>query len=438
MARKFNSEISENDFSSERKPHENKFRNNKSGNGRSRSFNAGEGRRGGFRSGRGNAFSETDDNRKGFRPARKEQGSFNPEDSRRSFRPARKYGEENGTPRFRRDDDAEEGSFRPRRNFRNEGRKPYRGKRDQDQKDYGPRRKFRNFDGNPDEERRPRRRDVTADSDILTEIVNKRRREGRQAPQKQKILSLEYVEQHGPIRLNKYIANAGICSRRDADVLIASGAITVNGEVVTEMGHKVLPTDEVRYGDQVLQREKPVYVLLNKPKDYITTTDDEHDRANVMDLVRNACKERIYPVGRLDRDTTGLLLFTNDGDLTRKLTHPSTQIEKTYLVELNKPLASIDMAALRNGLELADGVITPDDVQYVEGAESKKEIGITIHSGKNRIIRRMFEFLGYEVVKLDRVIFAGLTKKDLKRGMWRFLTKQEVGFLKMIANRKDV
>lgn len=278
---------------------------------------------------------------------------------------------------------------------------------------------------------------MTAESEILTEIVNKRKMEGRQAPKKQKILTLEYEEQHGPIRLNKYIANAGICSRRDADVLIASGAITVNGEVITEMGHKVLPTDEVRYGDKVLQRERPVYVLLNKPKDYITTTDDERDRANVMELVRDACEERIYPVGRLDRDTTGLLLFTNDGDLTKKLTHPSSQIEKTYLVELDKPFASIDMAALRNGIELADGVITPDDVQYVEGADSKKEIGITIHSGKNRIIRRMFEFLGYEVVKLDRVVFAGLTKKDLRRGSWRFLTKNEVSFLKMISKKKQ-
>jgi 23S rRNA pseudouridine2605 synthase len=287
------------------------------------------------------------------------------------------------------------------------------------------------------DDKRPRRRNVTAESEILTEIVNKRKMEGRQAPRKQKILTLEYEEQHGPIRLNKYIANAGICSRRDADVLIASGAITVNGEVITEMGHKVLPTDEVRYGDKVLQRERPVYVLLNKPKDYITTTDDERDRANVMELVRDACEERIYPVGRLDRDTTGLLLFTNDGDLTKKLTHPSSQIEKTYLVELDKPFASIDMAALRNGIELADGVITPDDVQYVEGADSKKEVGITIHSGKNRIIRRMFEFLGYEVVKLDRVVFAGLTKKDLRRGMWRFLTKNEISFLKMISKKKQ-
>ncbi len=330
-------------------------------------------------------------------------------------------------------EDDGENSFRSKRGFKKFDRDNDRPKRRFNDKDERPKRSFRDRK----EDDRPRRRNVTAESEILTEIVARRKREGRQTPRAQKILTLEFEEQHGPIRLNKYIANAGICSRRDADILIASGAITVNGEVVTEMGHKVLPTDEVRYGDRVLQREKPVYVLLNKPKDYITTTDDERDRANVMELVRDACEERIYPVGRLDRDTTGLLLFTNDGDLTKKLTHPSSQIEKTYLVELDKPFASIDMAAIRNGLELSDGVIIPDDVQYVEGSESKKEIGITIHSGKNRIIRRMFEFLGYNVEKLDRVIFAGLTKKDLPRGMWRFLTKKEVAFLKMISKKEQ-
>lgn len=332
----------------------------------------------------------------------------------------------------RRFDDDEQTSSRPARRF-NDDKKGFGGKKRSFKEQDGARfpRSKRKFE----EDKRPRRRDVTAESEILTEIVNRRRQEGRKAPQKQKILSLEFEEQHGPIRLNKYIANAGICSRRDADVLIASGAITVNGEVVTEMGHKVLPTDEVRYGDHVLQREKPVYVLLNKPKDYITTTDDEHDRANVMELVRDACEERIYPVGRLDRDTTGLLLFTNDGDLTKKLTHPSSQIEKTYSVELDKNFANIDMAALRNGLELPDGLIIPDEVEYV--GDSKINVGITIHSGKNRIVRRMFEFLGYEVVKLDRVVFAGLTKKDLPRGMWRFLTKKEVAFLKMLSSKKE-
>ena len=274
-----------------------------------------------------------------------------------------------------------------------------------------------------------KRRDVTAESEILSEIVARRQREGRTSPQKQKILSLADNENQGLVRLNKYIANAGICSRREADVLIATGAVTVNGEVITELGYKVLPTDVVRYGDKILQNEKPVYLLLNKPKDYITTTSDERGRKDVMELVRGACKERIYPVGRLDKNTTGLLLFTNDGDMTKKLTHPKHGIEKTYSAELNKKFANIDMCALRDGIELEDGVITPDDVQYVD--ESKKIIGITIHSGKNRIVRRIFEFLGYEVVKLDRVVFAGLTKKDLPRGKWRFLTQAEINILKM-------
>jgi 23S rRNA pseudouridine2605 synthase len=276
---------------------------------------------------------------------------------------------------------------------------------------------------------RKKRRDVTAESEILSEIVARRQREGRTSPQKQKVLSLADNENQGLVRLNKYIANAGICSRREADVLITTGAISVNDEVVTELGYKVRPTDVVRYGDHILQNEKPVYLLLNKPKDYITTTDDERGRKNVMDLVRGACKERIYPVGRLDKNTTGLLLFTNDGDMTKKLTHPKHGIEKTYSAELNKKFANIDMCALRNGIELEDGIITPDDVQYVD--ESKKVIGITIHSGKNRIVRRIFEFLGYDVVKLDRVIFAGLTKKDLPRGKWRFLTQAEINILKM-------
>jgi 23S rRNA pseudouridine2605 synthase len=312
----------------------------------------------------------------------------------------------------------------------------YGRKRDNDRnrsKEQG--RSFKRGFNKEEDSSKPRRRNVVAESEILTEIIERRKSEGRSLPRKQRVLSLEYEEKHGPIRLNKYIANAGICSRREADVLIATGAITVNGEVVTEMGHKVMPTDEVRYGDKVLQREKPVYVLLNKPKDYITTTDDERGRANVMELVRDACEERIYPVGRLDRDTTGLLLFTNDGDLTKKLTHPSSEIEKTYDVELDKPFASVDMDLLRNtGVELYDGKIVPDEVEYV--GEGKKEVGITIHSGKNRIVRRIFESLGYEVVRLDRVIFAGLTKKDLPRGRWRFLTKNEVNFLKMLAKPK--
>jgi 23S rRNA pseudouridine2605 synthase len=275
------------------------------------------------------------------------------------------------------------------------------------------------------------RRDVTAESEILSEIVEIRRREGRPSPKKQKILSLEHEEKYGPVRLNKYISNSGICSRRDADMLIETGAIQVNGQIVTELGTKVMPTDEVRYGDRILQREKPVYLLLNKPKDYITTMDDERDRKDVMELVRGACKERVYPVGRLDKNTTGLLLFTNDGEMTKKLTHPKHGIRKIYYVELNKNLTTADFEKIATGIELSDGEITVDEIAF--SGETKREIGITLHSGKNRIVRRIFEHLGYEVLKLDRVVFAGLTKKDLPRGKYRFLTEAEINILKMTA-----
>ena len=275
-----------------------------------------------------------------------------------------------------------------------------------------------------------KRRDVTAESEILSEIVELRRREGRSSPKKQKILSLEHEEKYGPIRLNKYISNSGICSRRDADMLIQTGAIIVNGKIVTELGTKVMPTDEVRYGDRILQREKPVYLLLNKPKDYITTTDDDRDRKDVMQLIKGACKERVYPVGRLDKDTTGLLLFTNDGEMTKKLTHPKHGIRKIYYVELNKNLAKTDFEKIAEGIELSDGEIKVDEIAYA--GETKREIGITLHSGRNRIVRRIFEQLGYEVVRLDRVVFAGLTKKDLPRGKYRFLTDAEINILKMI------
>ena len=244
------------------------------------------------------------------------------------------------------------------------------------------------------------------------------------------MLSLEQEEEHGPIRLNKYISNAGICSRRDADTLITAGAIMVNGEVVTELGTKVMPTDEVRYGDQVLQREKPVYILLNKPKDYITTTFDERDRKNVMELIKGACKEHVYPVGRLDKNTTGILLFTNNGEMAKKLMHPRSNIKKIYHVELDKNLKQSDFNAIVEGLELDDGPIVPDELSYV--GDSKNEVGIAIHSGRNRIVRRIFESLDYKVVKLDRVFFAGLTKKDLPRGSWRFLTQAEINILNML------
>lgn len=234
------------------------------------------------------------------------------------------------------------------------------------------------------------------------------------------------------IRLNKYIAHAGVCSRREADVLIAAGGVKVNGKIVTEMGYKVQPGDVVNYGGEVLRSEPLRYFLLNKPKDYITTSDDPQERKTVMMLIDGACSERIYPVGRLDRATTGLLLFTNDGELARKLTHPSSQVYKVYQVELDRPLVAADMRRIREGLELDDGPIRVDAIQYVEGLNDKRVVGVQLHSGRNRIVRRIFEQLGYKVHKLDRVVFAGLTKKDLPRGRYRELTPKEVGFLKMV------
>ena len=232
------------------------------------------------------------------------------------------------------------------------------------------------------------------------------------------------------IRLNRYIANAGICSRRKADELIEAGVVSINGEVVTSLGTRVNPaTDEVKYNGERLKREKMVYILLNKPKDYITTTDDPQERRTVMHLVEKATRERIYPVGRLDRNTTGLLLMTNDGELAEKLSHPRNSITKIYQVELNKNLSQGDFNKIEYGIELEDGLIKPDDVSYVQGA-SKKEVGIQIHSGKNRIVRRIFEHLGYDVIKLDRVIYANLNKKDLPRGRWRHLEEKEVIQLK--------
>ncbi len=234
------------------------------------------------------------------------------------------------------------------------------------------------------------------------------------------------------IRLNRFISNAGICSRREADELIRAGAIRVNGKIVTELGVKVSRTDKIQYGDQTLRAEPMVYVLLNKPKGYITTVDDPDDRKTVMTLVKDASRYRIYPVGRLDRNTTGLLLFTNDGDLAKKLTHPRHRIDKLYHVELDKNVSKNDLLTIAGGVELEDGFVKVDEIAWVAGADSKKEVGIRLHSGKNRIVRRIFEKLDYKVVRLDRVIFAGLTKKDIPRGRWRHLTKEEVNRLKRL------
>ena len=247
---------------------------------------------------------------------------------------------------------------------------------------------------------------------------------------------IEYKETHvdpnEPIRLNKYLANAGVCSRREADDFIQAGVVTVNGQVVTELGTKVLRGDEVKFHDQPVTLEKKVYVLLNKPKDYVTTSDDPQQRKTVMDLVKDACPERIYPVGRLDRNTTGVLLLTNDGEMASKLTHPKFLKKKVYHVYLDKNVTMHDMQQIASGIELEDGEIHADSIEYADDHD-KSQVGIEIHSGKNRIVRRIFESLGYRVTKLDRVQFAGLTKKNLRRGDWRFLTEQEVDMLRMGA-----
>lgn len=247
---------------------------------------------------------------------------------------------------------------------------------------------------------------------------------------------IEYKELNldpdAPIRLNKFLANAGVCSRREADEFITAGVVSVNGEVVTELGTKVKRSDEIKFHDQPINIEKKVYVLLNKPKDYVTTSDDPQNRKTVMDLVSGACRERIYPVGRLDRNTTGVLLLTNDGDLASKLTHPKFLKKKIYHVYTDKNVTAADMRQIAEGITLEDGEIHADAIDYASPTD-KKQVGIEIHSGKNRIVRRIFESLGYRVVKLDRVFFAGLTKKNMRRGDWRFLTEQEVNMLRMGA-----
>ena len=232
----------------------------------------------------------------------------------------------------------------------------------------------------------------------------------------------------GEIRLNRFVAQSGLCSRREADDFIAAGLVSVNGVIVTELGTKVWPTDVVKFNDERLQGEKNVYLVLNKPKGYVTTLEDDHAEKTVMELVQNACKERIYPVGRLDKNSLGLLLFTNDGDITRQLTHPSLRKKKIYEVTLDKALTRADLEQLAEGITLEDGDIYFDEISYIK--DDKKSVGVEIHSGRNRIVRRMFEHLGYKVTKLDRVYYAGLTKKNLKRGAWRFLTSDEVARLK--------
>ena len=316
----------------------------------------------------------------------------------------------NARPRFRRED----GELRPQRSFNGERaerpQRSFNGERTE--------RPQRSFNGERTE--RPSRPSFGG---------RPKRNNGVYSNRKQQTYREQHEDPTKPVRLNKYLANAGICSRREADDFIQAGVITVNGVTVDNLGVKVLPTDDIRFHDQPVRRERKVYILLNKPKNTVTTTDDPQERHTVIDIVRNACNERIYPVGRLDRNTTGVLLLTNDGDLAAKLTHPKFHKKKVYAVTLDRDLEEVDEAIVRAGVVLDDERIIPDALEFPK--EDRKHIGLEIHSGQNRVVRRIFEKVGYKVVNLDRVSFAGLTKKNVGRGKWRFLTPKEVAFLQM-------
>ena len=368
---------------------------------------------GGFRpEGFGAGLQSQTPQRQGYRP--RQQGGGYPQ--RQGYQPRQQGGYR---PRYNQDGDHQQGGYQQRPSYgQQEGGygRPQQGGYQQRQGGYG-----RSQQGGY-QQRQGGYRQRTADYDPNAKYSMKKR--------------IEYKEQNydpnEPIRLNKYLANAGVCSRREADEFIQAGVVTVNGQVVTELGTKVMRTDVVRFHDDPVSLEKKVYVLLNKPKDYVTTSDDPQQRKTVMDLVKNACPERIYPVGRLDRNTTGVLLLTNDGDLASKLTHPKFLKKKIYHVYLDRNVTAHDMQQIAEGVMLDDGEIKADEVQYADAVD-KKQVGIEIHSGKNRIVRRIFESLGYKVVKLDRVQFAGLTKKNLRRGDWRYLTEEEVDRLRMGA-----
>ena len=329
-------------------------------------------------------------------------------------------GERRPRPRFHRE--GEPVSARPR--FHREGDRPasfgFHAER-ADQTDR-PRRSFNNERSfNSERPQRPNR----------PFGAKPKRNNGLYSAHKQQVYREQHEDLTKPVRLNKYLANAGICSRREADDFIQAGVITVNGVVADSLGVKVLPTDDIRFHDQPVRRERKVYILLNKPKNTVTTTDDPQERHTVIDIVRNACQERIYPVGRLDRNTTGVLLLTNDGDLAAKLTHPKFHKKKIYAVTLDRELEEVDEAIVRAGVVLDDERIIPDALEFPK--EDRKHIGLEIHSGQNRVVRRIFEKVGYKVVNLDRVSFAGLTKKNVGRGKWRFLTPKEVNMLHMGA-----
>lgn len=349
-----------------------------------------------------------------YRPRFNAEGGERPQRPRfnpNAERVQRAYSERPQRPRFNPNASGEQGNF-VQRPYGNDSERPQRP-RFTANAGRGNNRGGNNAYGRP---QRPR----TADYNPNAKYSKKKQIEYKE----------QFVDPNEPIRLNKFLANAGVCSRREADEFITAGVVSVNGQVVTELGTKIKRGDEVKFHDQVVNIERKIYVLLNKPKDTVTTSDDPQARRTVMDLVKGACEERIYPVGRLDRNTTGVLLLTNDGDLASKLTHPKYLKKKIYHVHLDKNLTKADMEQIAAGIQLDDGEIHADAISYTD-ENKKNDVGIEIHSGKNRIVRRIFESLGYKVVKLDRVYFAGLTKKGLRRGDWRYLTEQEVNFLRM-------
>ena len=350
-----------------------------------------------------------------------------------SDRPKRAYNRDEKSDRpFSRDSKSFGDDERPKRPYNREEKsdRPYA----RDKKPFGgdatdkPKRSYKREEG---EERPTRKSEGRGDKSDRSKRAYKGGKEEFRSTKSQRGTFTE----NGPIRLNRYISMAGICSRREADEMILAGVVSVNGEVVTELGTKVAAGDDIRYNGERLRNEELKYVLLNKPKDYITTMEDPTARKTVMELISGACRERVYPVGRLDRNTTGLLLFTNDGELAKVLTHPSSMVRKIYRVELDKSVKASDLKQILEGVELEDGIMSADEVSYDGDGSDKKLVGIQIHSGKNRIVRRIFEHLGYQVMKLDRVMFAGLSKKDLPRGRWRVLNENEIGMLKMISSK---
>ena len=377
----------------------------------------------------------------GERPQRPRFASNAEDGEQRSYRPRTNYNREGSynserpqRPRFNSNaEGGEQRSYRPRTNYNREG--GYNSERPQ--RTYAPRPRFSpNAENGEMRADRPQRPRFSPNGQPSRKPAQKRPRTAGYNPNAKYSMKkqIEYkdilTDPNEPIRLNKFLANAGICSRREADEFIAAGVVSVNGEVVTELGTKIKRTDEVKFHDEPVSVERKVYVLLNKPKDCVTTSDDPQERKTVMHCVKDACKERIYPVGRLDRNTTGVLLLTNDGDLASKLTHPKFLKKKVYHVYCDKNVTKADLDQIAAGITLEDGEIHADAISYASETD-KKQVGIEIHSGKNRIVRRIFESLGYKVVKLDRVYFAGLTKKGLKRGDWRFLTEMEVNMLRM-------